>query len=61
MILRLMCAQHPARVIALPTGLPFIFVNITTMSYVGVPRKENNQVSGLSNLSKNIGGSILTH
>jgi len=56
-----MCAQHPARVIALPTGLPFIFVNITTMSYVGVPRKENNQVSGLSNLSKNIGGSILTH
>ena len=39
-------------------GLPFIFVNITTMSYVGVPREKNNQVSGLSNFSRNIGGAI---
>jgi DHA2 family multidrug resistance protein len=39
-------------------GLPFIFVSITTMSYVGVPKEKNNQVSGLSNFSKNIGGAV---
>ena len=39
-------------------GLPFIFVSITTMSYIGVPKEKNNQVSGMSNFSKNIGGAI---
>jgi DHA2 family multidrug resistance protein len=28
------------------------------MSYAGAPKEKNNQVSGLSNFSKNIGGSI---
>ena len=39
-------------------GLPFVFVNITTMNYVGVPPEKHNQVSGLSNFSRNIGGAI---
>jgi MFS transporter, DHA2 family, multidrug resistance protein len=39
-------------------GLPFVFVNITTMNYVGVPSDKHNQVSGLSNFSRNIGGAI---
>ncbi len=39
-------------------GLPFIFVNITTLNYVGVPPEKHNQVSGLSNFSRNIGGAI---
>jgi MFS transporter, DHA2 family, multidrug resistance protein len=28
------------------------------VSYVGVPREQNNQVSGLMNLARNIGGSV---
>lgn len=39
-------------------GLPFIFVNITTLNYVGVPPQKHNQVSGMSNFSRNIGGSL---
>ncbi len=31
-----------------------------TLNYVGVPREKNNQVSGLSNFARNIGGSIGT-
>jgi MFS transporter, DHA2 family, multidrug resistance protein len=45
------------RVIQL-VGLPFIFVNITTLNYVGVPPEKHNQVSGLSNFSRNIGGAV---
>ncbi len=40
--------------------LPLIFVPISTLNYVGVPREKNNQVSGLSNFSRNIGGAIGT-
>ncbi len=40
--------------------LPFIFVPISTLNYIGVPREKNNQVSGLSNFARNIGGSIGT-
>ncbi len=40
--------------------LPFIFVPISTLNYVGVPREKSNQVSGLSNFARNIGGSIGT-
>ncbi len=39
-------------------GLAFLFVPINTMSYVGIPREKNNAVSGLTNLARNIGGSI---
>ena len=40
--------------------LPFIFVPISTLNYIGVPREKNNQVSGMSNFARNIGGSIGT-
>jgi MFS transporter, DHA2 family, multidrug resistance protein len=39
-------------------GIAFLFVPINTMSYVGVPRDKNNQVSGMVNLARNVGGSV---
>jgi DHA2 family multidrug resistance protein len=39
-------------------GLAFLFVPINTMSYVGVDPKKSNDVSGMTNLSRNIGGSV---
>jgi DHA2 family multidrug resistance protein len=33
-------------------------VPINTVSYIGVPREQNNQVAGLMNLARNIGGSV---
>jgi len=41
-------------------GLAFLFVPINTLIYVGVPNGKNNDVSGLSNLARNIGGSAGT-
>jgi DHA2 family multidrug resistance protein len=38
--------------------LAFLFIPINTVCYVGVPREQNNQVSGLMNLARNIGGSV---
>ena len=38
-------------------GLPFLFVPINTLAYVGIPPGKNNDVSGLTNLARNIGGS----
>jgi DHA2 family multidrug resistance protein len=40
--------------------MPLIFIPISTLNYVGVPREKNNQVSGLSNFARNIGGAIGT-
>ncbi len=40
--------------------LPFIFIPISTLNYVGVPKEKSNQVSGLSNFARNMGGSIGT-
>jgi DHA2 family multidrug resistance protein len=40
--------------------IPLIFVPISTLNYIGVPREKNNQVSGLSSFARNIGGSIGT-
>ncbi len=40
--------------------MPLIFIPISTLNYVGVPREKNNQVSGLSNFARNLGGSIGT-
>jgi DHA2 family multidrug resistance protein len=40
--------------------MPLIFIPISTLNYIGVPREKSNQVSGLSNFSRNIGGSIGT-
>lgn len=41
-------------------GLPFIFIPISTLNYVGVPRNKSNQISSLSNFARNIGGSAGT-
>ena len=41
-------------------GLAFLFVPINTISYTGIPREKNNDVSGLTNLARNIGGSVGT-
>jgi len=46
--------------IAQVSFLPLIFIPISTLNYVGVPREKNNQVSGLSNFARNLGGSIGT-
>jgi MFS transporter, DHA2 family, multidrug resistance protein len=42
------------------SGLAFLFVPINTVSYTGIPREKNNDVSGLTNLARNIGGSVGT-
>jgi DHA2 family multidrug resistance protein len=39
--------------------IPFCFISITTAAYVGMPREQSNQVAGLINFVRNIGGSIL--
>src|SRR5580704_5388905 len=39
--------------------LPFCFISITTAAYVGMPQQDSNQVAGLINFVRNIGGSIL--
>jgi MFS transporter, DHA2 family, multidrug resistance protein len=39
--------------------IPFCFIAITNAAYIGMPREESNQVSGLINFARNIGGSIL--
>jgi MFS transporter, DHA2 family, multidrug resistance protein len=41
-------------------GLSFFFIPINTIAYLGVAKGENNDVSGLINLSRNIGGSVGT-
>jgi MFS transporter, DHA2 family, multidrug resistance protein len=40
------------------TGVAFLFVPIQTMCYVGIPPGKNNNVSGMTNLARNIGGSV---
>jgi DHA2 family multidrug resistance protein len=40
------------------SGLAFIFIPISILSYVGVPGNKNNQVSGISNFIRNLGGSV---
>ncbi len=41
-------------------GLAFLFIPINTLSYSGIPMQKNNDVSGLTNLARNIGGSMGT-
>jgi MFS transporter, DHA2 family, multidrug resistance protein len=41
-------------------GLAFLFVPINTLIYAGVSPSKNNDVSGLANLARNIGGSAGT-
>ena len=39
-------------------GIPLIFIPISTLNYVGIPRDKFNQVSGISNFMRNVGGAI---
>src|SRR6202022_3196968 len=39
-------------------GIPLIFIPISTLNYVGVPQNKFNQVSGISNFMRNLGGGI---
>jgi MFS transporter, DHA2 family, multidrug resistance protein len=41
-------------------ALPFIFIPISTLNYVGVPAEKSNQISSLSNFARNMGGSAGT-
>jgi DHA2 family multidrug resistance protein len=41
-------------------GLPFVFIPISTLNYVGVPLNKTNQISSLSNFARNLGGSVGT-
>ena len=41
-------------------GLPLIFIPISTLAYVGMRQQDNNQVSGISNFVRNLGGAIGT-
>ncbi len=38
--------------------IPFCFISITNAAYVGLPREASNQVSGIINFVRNVGGSI---
>ncbi len=40
-------------------SIPLVFIAITTAVYFGLPREKSNQISGLINFVRNIGGSIL--
>ena len=42
------------------SGLAFLFVPISTISFAGMPRNKSNDISGLTNLARNIGGSVGT-
>lgn len=41
-------------------GMGFLFIPISTMSYVGIAPDKNNDVAGMTNLARNIGGSCGT-
>ncbi len=38
--------------------IPFCFISITNAAYLGLPREASNQVSGIINFVRNVGGSI---
>ncbi len=42
------------------SGLAFLFIPINMIAYIGVKQSENNDVSGLTNLARNVGGSVGT-
>ena len=39
-------------------GLPFLFIPINTVAYVGLPANKTNQGSALMNVARNLGGSM---
>jgi DHA2 family multidrug resistance protein len=46
--------------VAQVVGLAFLFVSITTVSYIGMPAEKSNSIAGLLNFMRNIGSSIGT-
>ena len=56
-----MSFSYVARLRILQTaGLPFIFIPVNTLAYTGIKPEESNDVSGLINVARNIGGSCGT-
>jgi DHA2 family multidrug resistance protein len=41
-------------------GLAFVFVPLTLVAYVGLPREKSNSISGLLNFMRNLGSSVGT-
>ena len=39
-------------------GLAFLFTSVTTAAYYGLRPQDSNQISGMTNLARNIGGSV---
>jgi DHA2 family multidrug resistance protein len=39
-------------------GMVLLFTPIQTLCYVGIPQEKNNNVSGMTNLARNLGGSL---
>ena len=44
--------------VVIALGLPFLFIPINTLCYAGIPQEKYNEVSGMSALMRNIGGSV---
>jgi DHA2 family multidrug resistance protein len=44
--------------VVISLGLPFLFIPINTLCYVGIPQEKYNEVSGMSALMRNLGGSV---
>ena len=38
--------------------LPFLFIPISAVSYIGLPKNKSNEASAISNLMRNLGGSV---
>ncbi len=47
----------PARILQV-IWLPFLFIPISAVSYVGLPPERSNEASALINLMRNLGGSV---
>jgi DHA2 family multidrug resistance protein len=44
--------------VVIALGLPFLFIPINTLCYAGIPQEKYNEVSGMSALMRNLGGSV---
>ncbi len=44
--------------VVIALGLPFLFIPINTLCFNGIPQEKYNEVSGMSALMRNLGGSV---
>jgi DHA2 family multidrug resistance protein len=44
--------------VVIALGLPFLFIPINTLCFAGIPQEKYNEVSGMSALMRNLGGSV---